>query len=201
MGLQSFLGTLEFRRKTAHILFGIFFVLLINTEFFQPYLLYLVTFALICAISLSLIVKYYKPNFIMLFLEKFDKPRDLKTFPGKGAVFYVAGVLVSLLLFDTRVASASILILALGDPAAQFVGSRFGRIKLMKSRKVLEGTIAGIVFGTVGASFFLTWSLAFLGSLFGMLIEIIDLEGTKLDDNLLIPVVAGAAITLFSTVF
>ncbi|MBU4086297.1 MAG: hypothetical protein KKB21_01830, partial [Nanoarchaeota archaeon] len=89
-------------------------------------------------------------------------------------------------------------ILTFSDPVSHFIGSNFGRIKLVNERKNVEGTIAGIIIGTLLASFFVHFWLAFIASLAAMLFELlgIKLAESEIDDNLLIPLVAGTTMFL-----
>lgn len=178
---------------------GIVFVIIINlnVSIINSYLNQLVLTALIFATALSFYTKYFKPVFIMKLLRFFDKPRDLIKFPGKGAVFYLIGVLISVSLFEKNIASASILILAVGDPIAFFVGTYFGKKRLIiNKRKLLEGTLAGTLFGTIAATFFVPMPIAFFGAAFGMIAEAIEFEFFHLDDNFFIPLVSGITMQI-----
>ena len=54
----------------------------------------------------------------------------------------------------------------------------------------------GVISAFLGALFFVPWILALLGSLVSMLLEGLDLEikTFKIDDNLLIPIVAAVVM-------
>ncbi len=98
---------------------------------------------------------------------------------------------------------AGVAVLALADPAAGFVGRRWGRTRIRHGRS-LEGSLAFVVAGTVAAALALTLFervpvgtavlQAAAAALAGALAEIVS---SKLDDNLTIPLAAGAAATLF----
>ena len=95
-----------------------------------------------------------------------------------------------------NIAMAAIMILALGDSVSRLVGP-YGYLKHpFHSEKFLEGMIAGAAAGFLGALIFVSWLEALLASIIAMLIESIDLElnNFKIDDNLMIPVVAGGVI-------
>jgi len=90
------------------------------------------------------------------------------------------------------------MILALGDSVSRLVGP-YGYLKHpFHNEKFLEGVITGAAAGFIGALFFISWLPALIASTISMLIEGIDLEikNFKIDDNLLIPVVAGGVISL-----
>jgi dolichol kinase len=187
-----FYMSFEFRRKFTHFLTGVAFVSLFSISCFYDNAASIILFLLVASIIMSIICKYLKPKTIMLMLQLFDKPKDFERFPGKGAVYYLSGILVSVLFFEKNIASASIIILAVGDPAAHFFGRYFGKTRLViNERKLLEGTLAGVFFGSIAASFFVPYPLAFFGAAFGMIAEAVELELFNLDDNFFIPFVSG----------
>jgi dolichol kinase len=185
------------RRKLFHVLLGIFIVYLINSEasLIRGYLVYALFWTLIVGLGLSVLSRYYRIPGIFHLLEAFDKREDLVSFPGKGAFFFMTGCLISIILFDRQVASAAILVLTFGDPVASFVGRYYGRTRSpISSKKLLEGTLAGIAAGAFAASFFVPVWQAILCSSAGMIVEAAELEYIRVDDNLLIPVAAGIAL-------
>ncbi|MBI2583384.1 MAG: right-handed parallel beta-helix repeat-containing protein [Candidatus Aenigmarchaeota archaeon] len=100
-------------------------------------------------------------------------------------------------MFSRNVALASIMVLALGDSLSHL--GRFGSIRHpFNKTRFLEGTAIGIVAGTLGALYFVPFSAAFFGSLAAMIAESFDLRVSKvkIDDNLLIPLVAGLVMSL-----
>ncbi|MBN2368219.1 phosphatidate cytidylyltransferase [Candidatus Woesearchaeota archaeon] len=197
--LKNFFNEYEFRRKSVHLLVGIVFVFIINLDHYIiiEQLEIILVAALFLSLILSIYTKYRRPKLIISFLELFDKPNDLEKFPAKGMVFYIIGILASIALFDRATASASILILAFGDPAAHLIGRYYGKRKIIiNPKKLLEGTIAGIFFGTLAASLFVPFPIAFFGAAFGMMAEAFELEVLHLDDNFFIPFVSGLVMTL-----
>ena len=146
---------------------------------------------------LSYLSKKVKIPVVYQLLQKLERSEELKRFPGKGTIFYFIGVFVSLMLFPKDIAMASIMVLALGDSVSHLYGIHYGRTKHPLSKtKFLEGTIAGFVAGFIGAFVFLPWHEAFFASLAAMVVEAIEVRvGTQqVDDNLVVPFVAGAVI-------
>jgi phytol kinase len=103
-------------------------------------------------------------------------------------VFLAAGIILSLIMFSGNVAYAAIVIVAVGDPTARFIGKVFGRTRL--GRKSLEGFMAGWIVSLLAASVFVSPLLAMIGATTGMLLELSGI----LDDNLTIPIGAGSLI-------
>ena len=138
------------------------------------------------------------------FIKNYERDEEKKNFPGKGLIFYFVGVLLVMQLFDKDIAIASILILALGDSVSHLYGAKFGKLKNIfngDGRKLLEGTLAGTVAGALGAMLFIPIPEAVLGSFVAMTIEVvkIDFNDKTLDDNIIVPLVAGTAIFLIRT--
>jgi dolichol kinase len=187
---------LEIRREIFHILVGILFIL---TVLFIPYGEIILFIVFILGIMASLLSTRIKLPIIHNLLCTFERKCN-KNFPGKGVIYFFLGSLLALRLFDQNIALASIAILTFADPISNFVGSSFGIIKLASERKNIEGTFAGVVSGTIFASFFVNPLLAFTASLVAMVFELvgIKLAEAEIDDNLLIPLVAGTTIFLIT---
>ena len=192
----------ELRRKAMHFTIGVCFVVFINFYRNLDYskLEFFLLAGLLFSLLLSIYTKYKRPKFLMDFLKIFDKPKDLEKFPGKGAVYYIIGILIAIMLFDKNTASACILILAIGDPAAHIFGRYYGRNRLIiNKKKLLEGTLAGIFLGTVVATIFVPFPIAFFGAAFGMMAEAFELEVLHIDDNFFIPFVSGIVMTMIES--
>jgi len=100
------------------------------------------------------------------------------------------GVILSLLIFPRNIAYASVAIVAAGDPVASYVGVRFGRTHIL--RKTLEGFAAGLIISFAVASLWVYPSLALVGSVTSMLLELSGI----LDDNFTMPIGAGSAMVI-----
>ena len=183
----------ELKRQGFHLGLGILIVVLLNYEILDLTSLF---FILLIGIVISFISKSRDIHFIKWWLDNFD--RKNVSLPGYGVITYFLGVIIVFGLFEKNIALASIMILAFGDSFCHL--GRFGKIlNPYNKKKFLEGTIIGIIMGTIGASFFVSWTAAFFGSLVAMSIEGIELIFLRksIDDNLLIPIVSGIIISLF----
>ena len=186
---------LEVERRIFHIVSGIVLVGLIYYGILD-YKISLVLVGLL--VVLGLVVKKVKMPVAFWFFETMDRPKDFKKLPGKGAILYMVGVTLTLFLFPKDIAMASILILALGDPIAAVVG-RYGSIESpWNKRKYIEGSIAGGIAAFIGAMLFVRPLEAGLAAIGAMIAEGVGLKiGTnQLDDNIVMPLVAGAVIWL-----
>jgi dolichol kinase len=111
-----------------------------------------------------------------------------------GATYFIFSTILSILLFPRPIAIFSILILILADTAAALIGKWIGRIRI-SGKKTLEGSIAFLI-----TALLIVWISPNLNRLSGSLAAlgsaIVEILPIKLNDNLSIPLVAGA-IMLF----
>lgn len=188
----------ELGRQFLHLTIGIVTVLLIYFEILSSLAIFLL---IVVGILASILSKRTELPFFSFFLNHFERKEMRKKFPGKGMIFFFIGTLLALQLFEREIALASIMVLALGDSFSHIFGEWFGKIKNIfngPGKKLLEGTLAGTLVGFIGALLFVPIPEAFLGSLAAMIAEVvkIDLNDHTLDDNLVVPLVAGTAMFL-----
>jgi dolichol kinase len=158
----------------------------------ETVLLFLVPF-FICFLSVDLL-RHFHSGLASLF-RKYFFGRVLREEEGSsfmGSTYFLFSTLLTLLLFPKQIAIASLLILILADTAAALVGRGIGRISILG--KTLEGSLA----------FFVTSLLIVLilpdldlvsGSLAALAATVIEILPIKLNDNLTIPLVAGATMS------
>lgn len=192
----------EFFRQIVHLLVGIITVVLFYYEFITPWTVFLIV---LVGLLLSFIVKRVRVPVISFCLDLWERDEIKKTFPGKGMIFFFIGVLFVTKLFERDIALASIMILAFGDSLSHLIGEQFGKIRNIfngKSDKLLEGTIAGILSGTIGALLFVPFPEAFLGSAAAMIAEVIkiDFNERTLDDNVIVPLIAGTVMYIIRNI-
>ena len=110
-----------------------------------------------------------------------------------GSTYFLFSSLLTILLFPKSIAIASLLILILSDTAAALVGKWIGKVPIFG--KTLEGSMAFLF-----SSLLIVWIYPqlnrFSGSLAALGATLIEVLPIKVDDNLTIPIVAGA-IMLF----
>ncbi len=130
------------------------------------------------------------------------RPRELhKT---NSATWYLTALCIITTLFSREAVIAAIIVLGFGDPAAAWIGKRYGRIKLYRS-KSLAGSLAFLIVSIAVAGGFLlsVSSPAPIGArALGVLAAAIagtvaELYTTKLDDNLVVPIAAALAASIF----
>ena len=189
----------ETKRQIFHLILGLLIVLLIYLDLLTAFLIGII---ILIGLVLSLITKRYRIPLIDWFLRTFDREKDIKFIPGKGIIFMFIGAFIAVFFFPKEIALAAVIILALGDSIAPLIG-RYGKIKHPFSRKrFLLGTIAGLFASFFGALLFVGFYEALIASFVVMFIEGIDLELriNQLDDNIMMPLVAGIVILLINLI-
>ena len=186
----------EIGRKLLHLLFGVSIIILLIYNFITAKILfYILTFG----IFLSLLSMKINIPIFSWFLRNFERTEKEKI-PGKGILFFLAGSLLVLKLFPIDIALASISILTFADSLSFLFGRFLGKTRCgLNYLKNWEGIIFGILIGTIFSMFFVSFPEAFIASFFAMLVEAVEIKVSEenLDDNLLIPLVAGTAVYLF----
>jgi dolichol kinase len=186
----------EIKRKIVHIIVGISFVLLVYFELFEA-----IHFVLLFFIGLtsSLICRRARFPVLSWFLDRLERPEEIKRFPGKGVITFVAGAGIAVLLFSKIAALTAIIVLAFADAASLIIGRYFGKyVHPFNSNKHLEGLIAAFIFGIPAALVFLPTFLAFIVSAFAAVIETTNIRFGRwqVDDNLSVPIATGLITTL-----
>jgi len=142
------------------------------------------------------LVRLRNPRLNLLFFRTFSyfaSPRERRGMAS--STWYLAGIVFALLLFPRPFAESGVLVLALADPAASWFGRRYGR------RRFGTGSALGsAVFWLVAAG--ILWPLvgagpALVAATAGALAEALP---WRIDDNLSVPLVTAAALTLSSAV-
>jgi len=109
-------------------------------------------------------------------------------------IFLAVGVILALLLFPRNIAYASIVVVAIGDPVAAYIGGEHGRRRV--GGKTWEGFAAGAFAAFLPTLILVPPIVGAIGSITGMLLELIG----GIDDNLTIPIGSGAAMFLTSAI-
>ncbi len=192
--MEKGVSTFELNRQFFHLFLGLAIVVLLLYDIIDKKAILSI---IIIGFILSYLSRIMKIPVIHKLLLKFERKEDLYKFPGKGMIFYFIGCYISLLLFSKDIAMASIMVLALGDSISHIFGVHYGKTRTFLSKtKFLEGTIAGLMAGFIGALVFLPWKEAFFASLAAMIVETIEVKigARQVDDNIVVPLVAGAAV-------
>ncbi|MFH1788839.1 MAG: hypothetical protein ABH834_05625 [Candidatus Altiarchaeota archaeon] len=180
---------LEFKRQAVHLLVGLFEAMLVFI--LKPAIgVYVLT-----PIAATILFLYYAPRIgahlpgISHLITHFEREKDVKKFPFKGALLFNVGIIVPVALLETRTACTVITVLACGDAASTLVGKFWGTPRI--NGKSIEGFVAFIAAAYGGALLFTVPETAFMFALIGGFVELFF----KVDDNLSIPIsLTGAAV-------
>ena len=117
--------------------------------------------------------------------------REHESFSFTGSTFVLVGSLCTYYLFEPNIAAAALSFLLLGDAAAAIVGKAFGSYRLFG--KSFEGFVAMLAVSWLIGIVFVSPTLAAYGAVAAAIVEFLPIP---LDDNLRIPLTAGAVMTL-----
>lgn len=121
------------------------------------------------------------------------------------STWYMTALLLLSLTHDRVLCTVGVAVLGFGDPAAAWIGRRWGRTRLPKSR-TLEGSLGFVAVATIMAWAMLSLvvpevpgllalQLAAVGATLGAVAEVVS---GRIDDNISIPVAAAAGVWLVS---
>jgi dolichol kinase len=118
--------------------------------------------------------------------------REHETLRLTGASYMLVSAVLTLFLFQNVVAAMATAYLIVGDTLAALVGKTWGRRRFI-NKKTMEGSLACfmacLLIGLVVPA--VTWPLALIGALTATILEVLP---WKFDDNITIPLGAGAVL-------
>ena len=204
----------ELKRKSIH--FSGLILPLVYLWLDRTFLLLLVG-GITCVALLVELGKWKSPRFRELFFRVFSPL--LRTHERQGAItgatYYLISALLCIHFFDKALAIVCIFFMVLGDMSAALVGKRWGKTKLI-GEKSLEGSLACFVVCTaISIVFFYLpethlWKLPpladarrfhpLLGIGGAFIATVVELLPLRIDDNLTVPLIAGAVMQVVSSV-
>ena len=112
-------------------------------------------------------------------------------------LYFAFGIVLTLILFPPQAngnpGGAAIAMFCLGDSTASLFGGLISTSLPFNKGKTWEGSLAGFFFAFLAGTFFVSPWLALVGAAIAMTIEVLPLP---VNDNVLIPVITGAALSL-----
>jgi len=161
----------------------------------------------ICLLGFLLIVvgiieffRLRRPEINAQFLAKFGGiHRESEVLHPSGIFWTLLGCWATILIFtNKRIVIPALGFLVIGDAAAALAGQKWGKhIWKHNPTKTWEGSAAFAAVSAVWAVFFVRWPVAILGALSGAWIEAMHLP---YNDNLWIPILSGAALSVLNLV-
>lgn len=156
----------------------------------------LVLSVLTACLTAMLVMEMLRIDFYMdfpLFALLRDRERHLS-----GATFIFLGQIIAISAFSKPVAIASICMALFGDAASALVGKTLGSRRIWGPRN-LEGILAEFVVDlVVGFIIFANFQLPWIPIIFGAIVATLtETVSYRVDDNLIIPLFSGLAISIF----
>ncbi len=158
----------------------------------QVALLFLVTLLIV-----FLILEYLRLElgWKMPFFSQFIRPKEQNRM--YGVIYFLSATIISLAVFDYKIALAALLMTTFGDMIAALVGKRYGTTLIYRN-KTWAGFFGELITNLIVGFIILDSIYVILGM--ALVATIVETLVDELDDNLLIPIFSGLAgqIILFS---
>ncbi len=189
------------RRKIFHLIFGLTLAGLIYLEFVSKNELSV----LVAGSGLFVLVSHFKKeNKINRLVSYFERNPHPEYF-GIGPLFFLISGLITTFIFSKSIATAAIINLAIGDSINALVGHfSFEPIKhgetadIIYGKKKLQPAIAAAISTIIINLYLVSPIQAVIGALVTFLLEFSSpkINGTEIDDNLLIPIASALTMSL-----
>ena len=143
---------------------------------------------LVALLIIFLVLEYLRLelNWKIPLFSQFIRPKEQDRM--YGVVYFLAGTIISLAVFNSKIALAALLMTTFGDMAAALIGRRFGTNLVYRNK-----TWAGF-FGELGVNLivgFLVLDSIYIILAMALVATIVETLVDELDDNLLIPIFSG----------
>jgi len=178
----------EIGRKMIHI--TILIVLIIYNFIQNSYGKQLALLFLVALLILFLMLEYFRLElgWKMPFFSQFIRPKEQNRM--YGVIYFLLATIISLAVFEYKIALAALLMTTFGDMVAALVGKRYGHTLIYRN-KTWAGFLAelGTNFAVgliVLSNIYVILGMAFAGTIVETMVD-------ELDDNLLIPIFSGFA--------
>jgi dolichol kinase len=194
----------NYQRTAFHILSGVAVVMAF--ELLLTPVTAVVVAAGFCVVAWAMeLVRHRVPQANVVLMKLF-KPiaRDHERYRVNSSTWYGTAMLIIAVTAPNKAGMLGIMALALGDPAAGWVGRKFGKFRIVGGKSV-EGTLAFAGAALVGGLLYFAVSghvavfstaalvLALVAAVMGALTELL---ATRVDDNLAVPVLTAWAVLL-----
>ena len=179
-------------RRLFHMTSGVVVsVILLRGYVSEPWALVILGVVLVLMLALDLVrLRHPETNrrFFLLF-RRLASPREARGLAS--STWYVAGMLLTLAIFPLEIAAAAILVLAVADPFASYLGRRFGK------RALGSGTVEGtLVFLTMAFLMLALLEELPVAAGVALLASVVEPIPWPLDDNLTVPIAVGVGLLI-----
>ncbi len=144
--------------------------------------------ALVALLIAFLMLEYFRLElgWKMPFFSRFIRPKEENRM--YGVIFFLSATIISLAVFDRKIALAALLMTTFGDMVAAFVGKRYGTTLIYRNKtwagfigELLTNLLVGFA---VLDSIYIILGMAITATVVETLVD-------EMDDNLIIPVFSG----------
>lgn len=153
--------------------------------------------ALVALLILFLILEYFRLElgWKMPFFSQFIRPKEENRM--YGVIYFLSATIISLAVFDHKIALAALLMTTFGDMVAALVGKKYGTTLIYRN-KTWAGFIGELLTNLVVGFLVLDSIYIILGM--AITATVVETLVDEMDDNLIIPVCSGFAgqVILFS---
>ena len=156
---------------------------------------------LVGLLILFLILEYFRLelNWKMPFFSQFIRPKEQNRM--YGVVYFLSSTIISLAVFNPKVALAALLMTTFGDMVAALVGKKYGTTLIYRNKTwagFMGELVTNLIVGFIILRDFPGAIYVILGMAFAA--TIVETLADELDDNLLIPIFSGfvGQVILFS---
>ncbi|MBW2975383.1 CTP--2,3-di-O-geranylgeranyl-sn-glycero-1-phosphate cytidyltransferase [Candidatus Woesearchaeota archaeon] len=177
----------ELRRKIIHLVIILIIVLYVVLE--KNFSRQISLFTLVFILLFLLMTEYVRLelNIELPVVGPILRAKEEKRM--HGAIYFLSATIISLAVFDFRIALTALLMTVFGDMFAAIVGQRFGRTLIFKN-KTLSGCLAELVVNLIVGLIVL--SNIYMIIIMAFTATIVESFVDELDDNLFIPLFAGS---------
>ncbi|MBI2541980.1 CTP--2,3-di-O-geranylgeranyl-sn-glycero-1-phosphate cytidyltransferase [Candidatus Woesearchaeota archaeon] len=145
---------------------------------------------LVALLIIFLILEYLRLElgWRMPFFSQFIRPKEQNRM--YGVIYFLSATVISLAVFDHKIALAALLMTTFGDMAAALIGKRYGNTLIYRN-KTWAGFLAELGVNLAVGFFVLNNIYVIIGM--ASIATVVETLVDELDDNLLIPLFAGFA--------
>lgn len=151
----------------------------------------------VAMLILFLVLEYFRLElgWKMPFFSQFIRPKEQNRM--YGVIYFLSATIISLAVFDYKIALAALLMTTFGDMVAALLGKKYGTTLIYKN-KTWVGFLGELITNLIVGFIILDSIYVILGMAF--IATIVETMADELDDNLLIPLFSGfvGQIILFS---
>lgn len=129
-------------------------------------------------------------------LRKYMQIKDVESKKPTGSFFYLLAAPITIVLFREPIAVASLFVIAFADPLSSLAGQQWGRTRVFE--KSIEGSsVFFVVSFLILSAFSFPLPVRVTAALVATFTELFTPK--CLDDNLTVPLITGATLTMFSS--